>query len=73
VKPRFIQVFSIGLGSGCETVWNPNAVRRQFTVHLAERRVLSAYERDIVDADLIEPPNQICRNFRGTHENPFVA
>lgn len=43
------------IGRQCEAVGNAHAARRQLAVHLPQRGVFPTDERDVVDADLVEP------------------
>ena len=48
---------AISLGGDCEPVGDLHTRGCQFAIHLSERGVLPANQRDIVDADFIKPPN----------------
>ena len=50
-----LQGFVIGLRGQREAVGNADALRTEFVIHLAERGVLSADQRDVVIADALEP------------------
>ena len=48
---------AICLGGDCEPVGDLHTRGCQFAIHLAERGVLPANQRDIVDADFVKPPD----------------
>ncbi len=58
VKPapgiRLLQDVTVGIGGGGVSVGHEHALVGQLAVHLAERRVLAAHQRNVVDADLFE-------------------
>jgi nucleotide-binding universal stress UspA family protein len=62
--PRRLKRVAVGVGSGREAVRYQHPLVRQLAVHLAERRVLPADERNILDAELLEEAH-VPRNVHG--------
>ena len=57
VNPGLAQEIAVGVGRNGEAVRHLHTLGSQLAVHFAERGVLSPDERDIPDADLVEPSN----------------
>ena len=55
VEPRLAQKMAVRLGRDGETIGHLDALARQFAAHLAQRGILAADQRDVVDADLVKP------------------
>src|SRR5215207_11008469 len=68
LETRRVQKYPKRIRSGGESVWDPDAQRRQSPSHFAERCVLSADDGDIVHSDIVEPPD-ICSH----RIPPFVS
>ena len=59
VQPRLAQEVTIRLGGDGKAIRHLHALGRQLAKHLAQRRVLAANERHIVDADVGEPFDEV--------------
>ncbi len=67
VERRLTQKIPVRLGSHCKSVGDLHPLWRELAVHLAQRRVLAADERHVVDADLLKPAYMPTRRYTGHH------
>ena len=55
VEARFAQNIAIGFGGDRKAVGHFYAFALQFPAHLAQRGILAADERNVIDANFVEP------------------
>ena len=71
VETRIAQNIAIGFGGDGKPIGHFDAFARELPAHLAQRSILAADERDVIDADLVKPKDVFGPLFAGSRDRCF--